>query len=289
MSLASRFHRATVFAVALTVGVGLGGLQSHTALYPFSPVPGRFLLVAAALAGPVLYWWCRGIGEVLAAFSTTIGAAFVSGVAAQSGPMFVGDLPLVERNAVLINAISEGIVYTALTGALLGAGIIVTAIGAHEIGVPPALATRGRRLAVVATVVFVLAGTVLGGVVAGNYAAAVEQRDVSAEVTEVGTADDAMTVTIILENRLPSALHVESLLLEIEGDASRATSSTYPDRKIRAGNTGDVRATVSCEVLDDATVSSSAEVTLSGHVYVTAFNDYEQRVPIAERSVSQPC
>lgn len=282
-------HRLSVLAVAVGLGAALGGLQAHTALYDFSVVPGRWLLVAAVLAGPVLYWWCDDIGELLAGISLTLVATMVSAVAARSVPVYVQDLTIPEQNLVLLNAISESLIYTGLTGVLFAFGLVLGALVVKELEPGDLLGGHGRTVAIALTVVMIAGGVLLGAVVASNYAAAIDQRDAPAEVNWVEESDGEVRIGIVVDNRLPARMHVDSAVLTFAGDNQRASQSAFPRGYVEPESQGEFVVTVGCEKLSEEGVADADELSITGNVYVVAFNDYNQRIPISERTVPQPC
>lgn len=279
-------------AVAVLLGVAVGGLLSQTLLYKYGSLPIRWVVLFTPVVGAVLYWWTDVLEELLSAVSVSIIVAGLTTVLAYATPLFVIRSPSVaEQNVLLLDAINRTFLYLGLTAVLLVIGSVVAAFAYRERLVPDRLLeNRGRPSAalVLLTVgIVVIAGTLAVPLVR-NYGSAAEQREVEPSVDRVCHFPEEGTiyVSIAVQNRLTDRLWIDSYLLQVSGlEPEPIALRGFPHAPIGSGETGYVEAWIDVDENLSSALAGPAEVEISGYIYTEAFNDFSVRLDVSATEV----
>lgn len=271
-----------LLAAAIMLGTGLGGAQVLSVLAAYRPFPFPSPLVLAPVVGLLVYWWTRGVREVLGVLTgvTTVALAVV--VAAVSVPVAV-----IDASAAGAGALYQLGIFQALVGVLPVVPLVAltTAFASaldSETGLLRRYHSRGRPTATLAVVT--VGGAVLvvlfAGVVGANYASVAAQSQVEASVVGVDTEDGAVQVAVEVPNRLADTMYVRSVVLDVELNGTQTVrASETPRAQVQPGN--DRTVVVSVEALSPAEYRHAESVRITGVVRFWAFGGYEGDLSVA--------
>lgn len=275
-----RRRRLAVVAVAPLLGLSVAGLVAHTLLYRFGTVPVPFVVFGAVVVGAVLARWTRTLGEAIAAVGVAAATALAGAAWALAWPpIAAGGLSTAAANAIVVDAVSRAFVFVGLASVLVAFGMVVTTVLEQEVfeGTAPT-----QQLAAV-TLAVVLVSVALGGTVVVNYAAATDARDATAAVDRVRVVDDEVRAFVAVPGALNRELTVESIVVEVSVDGDRVTGRRVTGGTVPPGQWGVFRVTLPAE--DVFGERDRVEATVTGYVYVSAYNGYEARFTIEPRTV----
>jgi len=275
--MSSTTRRVVLALGGVLLGVLLGGPYAASALstYGVFPVPNPILVTP--VVGLLVYWWTRGIRELLAllALVALVAAAFV--VAVLSAPVYV-----LEATAGGSAAVYQTAVFNAIASLLPAVPVVALAAAFAsvldtETGLPAAYHPRGdltRRL-VAATLGLAVVAAAVAGAVGANYASAARQSQADVTVLGVDDSEDRLRVGVRVPNRLTSGMLVRSIVLDIRLDGSRTVRVSYLARTtVPPGEVGTFAVPVDREELSPAAYRD-ADVRITGVVRVAAFRGYE--------------
>lgn len=269
---------ARLAVTSLLFGVALGGLFTVSSLSSYSPVSIP-ILAFVPIVGCLLYFWLRSVEEILVGwFVVSLLGSVIGGLSYATHLFVVDDVGVIERRFVLMQSAGRAALLLLAAGVLVGMGLILASTIRNEVvpSVDDSVSHRKRRAIVVGATAVTTVGPVLfGREVVANYVSALAQRETAITVSSVDADGESVTVEVRVPNAMNGPLTVEWVLVRLRATGPEVTEPTYPDAVIPPGEVRRIPVEASIEPFDTGT-----EVMIDGYVRVSAFTDYEERIPI---------